>query len=65
MKIITLFDQICSLEVENAILKTKVQLLEQAGTRLSNRIIDVLGGIIDESALLDALEKWERAKEEA
>ena len=65
MKIITLFDQICSLEVENAILKTKVQLLEQAGTRLSNRIIDVLGGIIDESALLDALEKWEIAKEEA
>ena len=41
----------------------KVQLLEQAGTRLSNRIIDVLDNIFDESALLDALEKWERAKE--
>ena len=42
----------------------KVQLLEQAGTRLSNRIIDVLDNIIDESALLDALEKWDIAKEE-
>ena len=35
----------------------KVQLLEQAGTRLSNRIIDVLDNIFDECALLDALEK--------
>ena len=43
----------------------KVQQLEQAGTRLSNRIIDVLDNIIDESALLDALEKWEKAKEES
>ena len=43
----------------------KVQQLEQAGTRLSNRIIDVLDNIIDESALLDALEKWEIAKEES
>ena len=60
----TLIDQICRLEVENAILKTKVQQLEQAGTRLSNRIKDVLDNIIDESALLDALEKWEIAKEE-
>ena len=42
----------------------KVQQLEQAGTRLSNRIKDVLDNIIDESALLDALEKWEEAKEE-
>ena len=41
------------------------KLLEQAGTRLSNRIIDVLDDIIDESALLDALEKWAIAKEEA
>ena len=43
----------------------KVQLLEQAGNRLSNRIQDVLDNIFDECALLDALEKWERAKEEA
>ena len=42
----------------------KVQQLEQAGTRLSNRIIDVLDNIIDESALLDALEKWDKAKED-
>ena len=61
----TLIDQICSLEVENAILKVKVQQLEQAGTRLSNRIKDVLDNIVDESALLDALEKWEKVKEEA
>ena len=46
-------------------LSQKVQQLEQAGTRLSNRIIDVLDNIIDESALLDALEKWEKVKEEA
>ena len=61
----TLIDQICRLEVENAIFKIKVQQLEQAGTRLSNRIKDVLDNIIDESALLDALEKWEIAKEES
>ena len=60
----TLIDQICRLEVENAILKIKVQQLEQAGTCLANRIKDVLDNIIDESALLDALEKWEMAKEE-
>jgi hypothetical protein len=42
-----------------------VQQLEQAGTRLSNRLIDVLDNIIDESALLDALDKWAKAKEEA
>ena len=41
------------------------KLLEQADTRLSNRIRDVLDDIIDESALLDALEKWDKAKEEA
>ena len=62
---VTLIDQICRLEVENAILKAKVQQLEQAGDRLSNRIKDVLDNIIDESALLDALEKWDIAKEEA
>ena len=61
---VTLIDQICRLELENAIFKIKVQQLEQAGTRLSNRIKDVLDNIIDESALLDALEKWEMAKEE-
>ena len=61
----TLIDQICRLEVENAIFKIKVQQLEQAGTRLSNRIKDVLDNIIDESALLDALEKWEEAKGES
>lgn len=60
----TLIDQICRLEVENAIFKIKAQQLEQAGTRLSNRIKDVLDDIIDESALLDALEKWDIAKEE-
>ena len=59
----TLIDQICRLEIENAIFKIKVQQLEQAGTRLSNRIKDVLDNIIDESALLDALEKWEELKE--
>lgn len=46
-------------------LSQKVQQLEHAGTRLSNRIKDVLDNIIDESALLDALEKWEKVKEEA
>lgn len=45
-------------------LSGKTRELEQAGTRLSNRIKDVLDNIIDESALLDALEKWEIAKEE-
>jgi hypothetical protein len=45
-------------------LSQKVQQLEQAGTRLANRIKDVLDDIIDESALLDALEKWDIAKEE-
>ena len=45
-------------------LPSKTRELEQAGTRLSNRIIDVLDNIIDESALLDALEKWDIAKEE-
>ena len=65
MIIMTLIDQISRLELENAIFKIKVQQLEQAGTRLSNRIKDVLDNIIDESALLDALEKWEIAKEEA
>ena len=47
--------------------RQKVQQLEQAGNRLSNRIQDVLNNIIisatDESALLDALEKWDKAKE--
>ena len=62
---VTLIDQICRLELENAIFKIKVQQLEQAGTRLSNRIKDVLDNIIDESALLDALEKWEKVKGEA
>ena len=46
-------------------LPQKVQQLEQAGNRLSNLIIDVLDNIIDECALLDALEKWDKAKEEA
>lgn len=50
-------------------LRQKVQQLEQAGNRLSNRIQDVLDNIIisstDESALLDALEKWDKAKEES
>ena len=41
----------------------KVQQLEQAGTRLSNRLIDVLADIVDKPALLDALEKWDKAKE--
>ena len=45
-------------------LPSKARELEQAGTRLSHRIKDVLDNIIDESALLDALEKWDIAKEE-
>ena len=48
--------------------RQKGQQLEQAGNRLSNRIQDVLNNIIisatDESALLDALEKWDKAKED-
>lgn len=58
-------DRMRRLETENTELLQKVQLLEQAGTRLSNRLIDVLANIIDESALLDALEKWAKAKEES
>lgn len=42
----------------------EVQQLEQAGTRLSNRIIDVLDNIIDESALLDALDRWDKARKD-
>ena len=42
----------------------KVQQLEQAGTRLSNRIIDVLDNIIDESALREALEQWVKVEED-
>ena len=64
MIIMTLIDQICSLEFENAILKVKVQQLEQAGTRLANRIKDVLDNIIDEPALREALEQWVKVKEE-
>jgi hypothetical protein len=59
------FNQCLILTDRNLELLQKAQQLEQAGTRLSNRIIDVLDNIIDESALLDALEKWEKAKEEA
>ena len=61
----TLIDQICSLEFENAILKVKVQQLEEAGTPLANRIKDVLDNIIDESALREALEQWVKVKEES
>ena len=88
-------NRMCRLEAENAVLKTKVQLLseraskaesklseqgslavqsrglveenkalKQAGTRLSHRIKDVLDNIIDESALIEALEQWDIAKEE-
>ena len=60
-----LIDKVAGLAQRELKLLQKVQLLEQAGTRLSNRIIDVLDNIIDESALLDALEKWDKAKEEA
>ena len=38
--------------------------LRKAGQTLYNRVSDVLDNIIDESALLDALEKWDIAKEE-
>ena len=64
MIIMTLIDQICRLEVENAILKIKVQQLEQAGTCLANRIKDVLDNIIDESALREALEQWMKVEED-
>ena len=46
-------------------LSGRTRELEQAGNKLANRIKDVLANIIDESALLDALEKWDIAKEGA
>ena len=45
-------------------LTSKTRELEQAGTRLSNRVQDVLYDIIDESALREALEQWVKVKEE-
>ena len=56
--------RLSAMAIEVVALTEENSAIKQAGTRLSNRIIDVLDNIIDESALLDALEKWEIAKEE-
>ena len=61
----TLIDQICRLEIENAILKTKVQLLEEAGDRIVKLVNEVYAMCGGPCILQDALEKWEKAKEVA
>ena len=52
-----------SIKFEREQLLQKVQQLEQAGNRLSNRIQDVLDNIVDESALREALEQWVNVKQ--
>ena len=59
----TLIDQICRLEIENAILKTKVQQLEQAGDRIVKLVNEVYGMMGGPCILQDALDKWDIAKE--
>ena len=56
----------CSeLAIEVVVLMEENGALKKAGNTLSNRITDVLDGIVDESALRDAVSNWEKAKEES
>lgn len=61
----TLIDQICRLEVENAVLKAKVQQLEQAGDRIVKLVNEVYGMMGGPCILQEAVKEWEMAKEEA
>ena len=55
----------CSeLAIEVVMLKEKNRALKKAGNTLSNCITDVLGGVVDEPALWDAVSNWQDAKEE-
>ena len=63
-RVVELEHRLSEMAIEVVALTEENRAIKQAGTRLSNRIMDVLDNIIDESALLDALEKWEIAKEE-
>lgn len=65
MIIMTLIDQICKLEIENAILKTKVQQLEQAGDRMARRLCLIINSErTPDNASIDAVKNWWQAKEE-
>jgi len=58
----SIYDDRCeSIEAHFKTSKKKL-VLKQAGNTLSKRITDVLHGIIDESALEEAVSKWEEAK---
>lgn len=55
----------CSeLAIEVVALLEENGALKKAGNTLSNRITDVLDGIVDESALEEAVRKWEKARGE-
>ena len=61
----TLIDQICRLEVENAVLKAKVQQLEQAGDRMAKRLCLIINSErTPDNASIDAVKNWWQAKEE-
>ena len=60
----TLIDQICRLEVENAILKVKVQQLEHAGDRIVKLVNEIYGMMGGPSILQEAVKEWEIAKGE-
>ena len=66
MIIMTLIDQICRLEVENAIFKTKVQQLEQAGDRMARRLCLIINSErTPDNASIDAVKNWWKTKEES
>lgn len=61
----SIYDDRCeSIEAHFKTSKKKL-VLKKAGNTLSNRITDVLDGIVDECALGDAVSKWLKAKEES
>ena len=62
----TLIDQICRLEVENAIFKIKVQQLEQAGDRMARRLCLIINSErTPDNASIDAVKNWWKTKEES
>ena len=62
---VTLIDQISRLELENAILKIKVQQLEQAGDRMAKRLCLIINSErTPDNASIDAVKNWWQAKEE-
>ncbi len=69
MIIMTLIDQICSLEFENAILKVKVQQLEEAGDRMAKRLCLIINSErTPDNASINAVKNWwqvNKVKEEA